>query len=122
DSRLYRLRAGRLEQLTRDQTLYQQAVDAGVIRDLPARNVLLQAMGPAPRVAPEVRTQLAEPGDLLMLCSDGLHGSVPHGDIEAELAAAGAQTLEAACRRLVDMAKACGGRDNITVVLALYQG
>ncbi|MET0857460.1 MAG: protein phosphatase 2C domain-containing protein [Telluria sp.] len=122
DSRLYRLRAGRLEQLTRDQTLYQQAVDAGVLRDLPARNVLLQAMGPAPRVAPEVRTQLTEPGDLLMLCSDGLHGSVPHGDIEAELAQATAQTLEAHCRRLVAMAKDCGGRDNITVVLAFYEG
>lgn len=122
DSRLYRLRGGQLEQLTRDQTLYQQAVDAGVLRDLPARNVLLQAMGPGPHVAPEVRTQLVEPGDLLMLCSDGLHGSVPHGDIEAELAAATAQTLEAACRELVAMAKECGGRDNITVVLAVYQG
>jgi serine/threonine protein phosphatase PrpC len=122
DSRLYRHRGGRLEQLTRDQTWYQQAVDAGAIRDLPARNVLLQAMGPAPRVAPEVRTQLAEAGDLLMLCSDGLHGSVPHGDIEAELAAATGQTLEAACRRLIALAKDCGGRDNITVVLALYEG
>lgn len=122
DSRLYRQRGGRLEQLTRDQTLYQQAVDAGLIRDLPARNVLLQAMGPAPRVAPEVRIQLVEPGDLLMLCSDGLHGSVPHGDIEAELAAATAQTLELACRRLVARAKECGGRDNITVVLTMYQG
>jgi serine/threonine protein phosphatase PrpC len=122
DSRLYRQRGGRLEQLTRDQTLYQQAVEAGVIRDLPARNVLLQAMGPAPGVTPEVRTTLAEAGDLLMLCSDGLHGSVPHGDIEAELAAATGHTLEAVCRRLIALAKDCGGRDNITVVLAFCEG
>jgi serine/threonine protein phosphatase PrpC len=122
DSRLYRQRSGRLDQLTSDQTLYQQAIDAGAIRDLPARNVLLQAMGPSPTVAPEVRTIFAEPGDLLVLCSDGLHGCVPHGDIEAALAAVSAATLEAVCRRLIQLAKDCGGRDNITVLLALCEG
>ena len=81
DSRLYRLRGGQLEQLTRDQTMYQQAVDAGLFDNLPPRNMLLQAMGPSPAVAPEVRSQVVQPGDLLMLCSDGLHGSVPHGEM-----------------------------------------
>jgi len=118
DSRLYRLRGGVLEQLSRDQTLYQQALEAGLFDTLPARNVLLQALGPSPKVTAEVRAQLVLPGDLLMLCSDGLHGSVPHAEIEGVLHALGADALEAACTRLVDLAYHYGGRDNITVVLA----
>jgi PPM family protein phosphatase len=118
DSRLYRLRGGVLEQLSRDQTLYQQALESGLFDALPARNVLLQAVGPSPSVAPEVRAHLVLPGDLLMLCSDGLHGSVPHGEMETVLAGAAPSTLDAACARLIDLAYQYGGRDNITVVLA----
>jgi serine/threonine protein phosphatase PrpC len=122
DSRLYRQRGGQLEQLTRDQTMYQQAVDGGMIDNLPARNLLLQAMGPSPQVMPVVNSHLVQPGDLLMLCSDGLHGSVPHGEIEAVMRLASEPTLEAACLRLIVLAKEYGGRDNITVVMALYRG
>lgn len=117
DSRLYLQRDGRLEALTRDQTLYQQALEAGVFDNLPARNLLLQAVGPSPTVAPEVRSQLVRPGDVLMLCSDGLHGAVPHGEIERVLAGASAATLDADCARLIALAKQYGGRDNITVLL-----
>lgn len=117
DSRLYRCRAGALNQLTRDQTLYQQALDMGAIENLPARNFLLQAVGPAPEVMPEVRTLRVLPGDVLMLCSDGLHGSVPHGDIEQTLAETTATTLEQASARLIALAKEYGVRDNITVLL-----
>jgi protein phosphatase len=119
DSRLYRLREGVLEQLTRDQTLYQQALEAGMIDTLPPRNLLLQAVGPSASVTPEVRSHPVMAGDVLMLCSDGLHGSVPHGDIEDALALADAMTLEESCARLIQMAKVCGGRDNITVLVAL---
>lgn len=122
DSRLYRQRDGALEQLTRDQTLYQQALDAGLIENLPARNLLLQAMGPSPVVAPEVRALLLQPGDVLMLCSDGLHGSVPHGEIAAALAATTADTLAPVCARLIALAKEYGGRDNITVLVVLCLG
>jgi protein phosphatase len=59
------------------------------------------------------------PGDVLMLCSDGLHGSVPHADIEGVLARADEDRLVQACDRLIEMAKSNGGRDNITVVVAL---
>ena len=117
DSRLYRQRGGLLEQLTRDQTLYQQALEAGVMEHLPARNLLLQAVGPSPRVTPEVRSQLPQPGDVLMLCSDGLYGPVPHGEIQRVLANASAVTLDAACTQLITLAKQYGGRDNITVLL-----
>lgn len=119
DSRLYRLRAGILEQLTRDQTMYQQALEAGLFDRLPARNLLLQAVGPSASVTPEVRAHLVSPGDVLMLCSDGLHGSVPHGEIERVLAAAQSDQLEALCAQLIEMAKLYGGRDNITVLVAL---
>ena len=121
DSRLYRWRAGVLEQLTRDQTLYQQAVEAGLLDHLPARNLLLQAVGPSASVTPEVRSHRVEPGDVLMLCSDGLHGSVPHGDIEAVLAGAHAGNLACLCRQLIGLATLYGGRDNITVLTTLCE-
>lgn len=119
DSRLYRLRGCVLEQLTRDQTLYQQALEAGMRDRLPARNVLLQAMGPAPAVTPELRSHQVVEGDVLMLCSDGLHGTVAHAEIEATLAHANSSTLGAICERLIAMAKESHSRDNITTVVAL---
>ena len=119
DSRLYRLREGVLEQLTRDQTLYQQALETGMLDKLPARNLLLQAVGPSATVAAEVRSHLVMPGDVLMLCSDGLHGSVPHGDIEGALALAQEDNLDQVCGRLIEMAKVYGSRDNITAMVAL---
>jgi serine/threonine protein phosphatase PrpC len=119
DSRLYRLRGGVLEQLTRDQTLYQQALEAGMVDRLPARNLLLQAVGPSAGVTPEVRSHMMIPDDVLMLCSDGLHGSVPHGEIQAALADAHASNLAALCARLIETAKRYGARDNITALVAL---
>lgn len=117
DSRLYRCRSGALIQLTRDQTLYQQALDKGSIENLPPRNVLLQAVGPTSDLTPEIRALRVERNDLLMLCSDGLHGSVPHGEIEESLAAATESRLGQTCSRLIELAKEYGSRDNITVLL-----
>lgn len=121
DSRLYRARNGVMEQLTRDQTLYQQALDAGVFENLPPRNLLLQAMGPSAAVTPEVRSCVVQPGDVLMLCSDGLHGSVPHGEIEMALGDLAPGKLAHACAKLIARAIECGGRDNITVLIGLCQ-
>jgi protein phosphatase len=121
DSRLYRCRDGDVAVLTRDQTLYQQALEAGAGQDLPARNLLLQAIGPAAAVAPDVELCAARPGDLYLLCSDGLFGSTPHAAIAQALARAGARTLDACCAELVELAKAHGSRDNITAVLALVE-
>ena len=118
DSRMYCLRGGVLYQLTRDQTLHQQAVEAGMTGNMPARNMLLQAVGPSPAIVPEVRAHLVMPGDVLMLCSDGLHGCVPHGDLQDTLLGARPDALDMACTRLVNLAYRYGGRDNITVLLA----
>ncbi|SAL49927.1 PP2C family protein-serine/threonine phosphatase [Caballeronia humi] len=124
DSRLYRYRDGALLQLSRDQTLYQQALDLGSIDHLPPRNVLLQALGPLPSIAPVVEAHACMPGDRYLLCSDGLHGEVPHHEIEAVLAQMGASNTEAAmhagCRRLIDLALDAGGKDNVTAVIACF--
>jgi serine/threonine protein phosphatase PrpC len=119
DSRLYRYRAGELAILTRDQTLYQQALEAGASDGLPPRNLLLQAIGPTAAVAPDVKVCTLQRGDLYLLCSDGLYGNTPHGAIAQALERASAQSLDACCEELVALAKAHGSRDNITAVLAL---
>jgi serine/threonine protein phosphatase PrpC len=119
DSRLYRYRDGELAILTRDQTLYQQALEAGVSDGLPPRNLLLQAIGPTAAVAPDVKVCALQPGDLYLLCSDGLYGNTPHGAIAQAMKRASAQSLDACCEALVELAKAHGSRDNITAVLAL---
>jgi serine/threonine protein phosphatase PrpC len=119
DSRLYRYRDGELAILTRDHTLYQQALEAGVSDGLPPRNLLLQAIGPTAAVAPDVKVCALQPGDLYLLCSDGLYGNTPHGAIAQAMKRASAQSLDACCEALVALAKAHGSRDNITAVLAL---
>jgi serine/threonine protein phosphatase PrpC len=119
DSRLYRCRDGELALLTRDQTLYQQALEAGASDNLPPRNLLLQAIGPTAAVAPDVEAHVPRPGDLYLLCSDGLYGTTPHAAIAQALAHADAQSLDACCAALIALAKQHGGRDNITAVLAL---
>ena len=121
DSRLYRYRDGELAVLTRDQTLYQQALEAGVSGDFPPRNLLLQAIGPTAAISPDVSACTPRPGDLYLLCSDGLYGNTPHAAIELVLAGAHAQSLEHCCADLIALAKTHGSRDNITAVLALVE-
>lgn len=121
DSRLYRYRDGALAVLTRDQTLYQQALEAGVSGDFPPRNLLLQAIGPTATITPDVKACTPHPGDLYLLCSDGLYGNTPHAAIEDVLAGAHAQSLEHCCGDLIALAKRHGSRDNITAVLALVE-
>jgi PPM family protein phosphatase len=121
DSRLYRYRDGELAVLTRDQTMYQQALEAGVSGDFPPRNLLLQAIGPMATITPDVTACAPRPGDLYLLCSDGLYGNTPHAAIEQVLAGAHAQSLEHCCFDLIALAKTHGSRDNITAVLALVE-
>jgi protein phosphatase len=117
DSRLYRLRDGHLQQLTRDQTMYQHAFDLGLRQNLPGRNLLLQALGPSSSIRPELITHHTSPGDIYMLCSDGLHGATAREDMAEILQRAGPSGLGEACAALIELAKQGGSRDNITVVL-----
>jgi serine/threonine protein phosphatase PrpC len=117
DSRLYRSRAGKLSQLTRDQTLYQQAIDDGARASLPARNVLLQAVGPGANIRPELQMLTTQPGDVYLLCSDGLYGDSSEAQTGAIVAAARDDNLDACCAALLAMALHDGGSDNITALL-----
>lgn len=119
DSRLYRYRAGELALLTRDHTLYQHAIDSGAVDNLPARNLLLQAIGPSSTALPAVHTEHVQGGDLYLLCSDGLHGKVPAEEIARVLAKASIDGIERCCANLIALANDLDGKDNVTVVLAL---
>ncbi|MBB1126223.1 serine/threonine-protein phosphatase [Thiospirillum jenense] len=123
DSRLYRLRGGQLEQLTKDHSFIQEVVDQGFFPSLAeAReygitdNVLTRALGSTAHIkATTAITQLIA-GDLYLFCTDGLTGMLPHTEIQNVLAAAHGQ-LDTAVETLVTLACKRGGIDNITVAL-----
>ena len=122
DSRLYRLRSARLEQLTHDQTVGELlASQSGQWpkgqRAGPFSNVLTQAVGAAQAVQPEMIDVDCAPGDLFLLCSDGLHAMVDDETIRLTLQNFDAN-LGALTRELIRLANEYGGLDNITVVLA----
>ena len=121
DSRCYRLRERRLEQLTRDHSLLQDQLDAGLITPAeaaasPHRNLVTRALGIEARVTLETNDYPVQPGDLYLLCSDGLSEMVSDADICTVLL----QKNELADKAtlLVSMANDNGGRDNISVILA----
>jgi protein phosphatase len=117
DSRLYLLRRRRLIQITQDHTLYEQWATFGGSGDPPAKNILLQAMGPSRSVTPDVRFQYIKQGDVLLLCSDGLTGMVPDPLLEKILANITPDTLAEVSDQLVETAKKRGGKDNISLIL-----
>jgi PPM family protein phosphatase len=117
DSRLYRYRAGQLVCLTKDQTLYQRAIDEGETRNLPQKNMLWQALGPYEDIQPAIHSLHKQAGDCYLLCTDGLHAVLPHQQIEHILASALPEHIEATCQHLVSMANDAGGRDNVTAIV-----
>src|SRR5213075_55959 len=125
DSRAYLIRNGQAVQLTRDQSLMQRLVEAGELTEEEAarserRNIILQALGPDARVKVDLTHQEVRKGDILVLCSDGLTGTVKKEEIAA--VATRERDLPAACDRLIALANERGGPDNITVILARFDG
>jgi len=121
DSRLYRMRDNVLKQVTRDHSLLQEQIDSGLITPEQAKhaqhkNLVTKALGIDPTVEPEVREYEARPGDIYLLCSDGLCDMVEDGDISMTLEALGAN-LKLAAQQLVQMANDNGGKDNVSVIL-----
>lgn len=121
DSRAYRVREGRLEQLTKDHSLLQEQIDSGMItldeaRLSQNRNLVTRALGVDPVVQAEIRDFDTLPGDIYLLCSDGLNDMVDDGDI-AETLRVHADDPEQAATLLVQKANDHGGRDNVSVVL-----
>jgi serine/threonine protein phosphatase PrpC len=120
DSRGYRVRAGRIRQLTDDHSVVGELqrrgeISADAAREHPHRHVLTRALGVRSEAEPDLGEITLEHGDVFVLCTDGLTHHVR--DEEIAKAAAGEGDLEAACRGLVFLANARGGEDNVTVLL-----
>lgn len=120
DSRLYRHRGGKLTQLSQDHSEVQELVrlgwlTAGAATHHPARHVLTRALGAEDDLAVDRDTSEARPGDLFLLCSDGLTNELTDQAIDIVLANAADCTQ--ACDRLVELALQQGGHDNVTVVV-----
>ncbi|HEU5154400.1 MAG TPA: Stp1/IreP family PP2C-type Ser/Thr phosphatase, partial [Gemmatimonadales bacterium] len=125
DSRGYLIRNGNTIQLTKDQSLMQRLVEAGELTEEEAeqserRNIILQALGPDPRVKVDLTYLPLRRNDLIVLCSDGLSGQVKKEEI-GEVARA-TTDLAQLCAKLIDLANERGGPDNITAVAVRFDG
>ncbi|MFH2007550.1 MAG: protein phosphatase 2C domain-containing protein [bacterium] len=117
DSRVYLMRDGEATQITEDHTLINYKLKHGLITPeqaarAPGKNVITRAVGHLDYVEVDVTDLIAQDGDRLILCSDGLHGYLLDGEIETH----GFHSADVSCRALVDLANSRGGRDNITVL------
>src|SRR3954468_18778454 len=125
DSRGYLIRDGVGIQITKDQSLMQKLVEAGELTEEEAehserRNIILQALGPEASIKVDLTHQQLRKGDTLVLCSDGLSTQINRDQI-AEIVN-GDKDLTQTCKKLIDAANAAGGPDNITVIVARFEG
>jgi serine/threonine protein phosphatase PrpC len=125
DSRGYRLRAGRLSQITHDHSLLQEQIDAGLITVEQAafssnKNLVTRAVGVEDTVLLETHAHEVLPGDIYLLCSDGLSDMIDDESIGQLLQ--GCDSLEEGAAALVNAANDAGGKDNISVILARIKG
>ena len=121
DSRLYRLRGDEFRTLTRDHSLLQEQIDSGVISVEDARfsqnkNLVTRAVGVDPDVETEIHDYPVLPGDIYVLCSDGLNDMLEDEEIRLTLQTLAAN-LELAAGQLIQMANDNGGRDNVSVIV-----
>jgi protein phosphatase len=122
DSRIYRLRSGRLEQLTMDHSLLQELVDRGYYSQEEAarstnRNYVTRALGVEPVVQVEIQEDEVRQGDIYLLCSDGLPDMVEDEDIHLTISTFNAN-LEVVGQQLIQLSNDHGGKDNVSVILA----
>jgi protein phosphatase len=121
DSRAYRLRGGEIKRLTRDHSILEEMLaarpdmDAAEVAAFAHRNVVTKSLGSKEEIEPTLYVNTLQPGDVYLLCSDGLWTVVPDERIMAVLRST--SDIEAACQLLIDAANEAGGPDNITAVL-----
>jgi protein phosphatase len=125
DSRAYLVRNGVGQQITKDQSLMQKLIEAGELTEEEAeqserRNIILQALGPEATIKVDLTHQRVRRGDVLVLCSDGLSGQVRADEITRIVTEE--KDLVSACKRMIDRANEMGGPDNITVIVARFDG
>ncbi len=121
DSRLYRYRTQHLEQITEDHSMVQELLRRGLLSADEARtsvnkNLVTRALGVEPQVQADIAEESVRPGDVYLLCSDGLSDVLPDSDIELLLRTFSAN-LEEAARQIVTEVNSKGGPDNVSVVL-----
>ncbi len=121
DSRAYRLRGGQMQQITRDHSLLQEQIDAGLITPEQAafsanKNLVTRAVGVEDTVLLETHLHAVQPGDVLLMCSDGLSDMVDEAGMVQLLQAQ--PSLAAAGTALIAAANDAGGKDNISLILA----
>ena len=126
DSRAYRLRGGRLERLTRDHSVLQDAIDNGMMhpdeaRKAPNRGLITRALGPLPAVATALGDYHVVRGDIYLLCSDGLTDMVDDDEIRGTLRIFG-DDVKAAAAQLVEIANDAGGTDNVSAIVIAVRG
>lgn len=119
DSRVYRLRGGEFTQITDDHSFVAELVRKNVItpemaRNHPHRNIITRAVGVDPMVEVDVLEETMAPGDIWLVCSDGLHGMVDDAEIQQTLTEL---ELDEAAERLLSRSLENGGYDNVTLVL-----
>jgi len=124
DSRCYLLRAGQLSQLTRDDSWVSAALGEGILNSdeierHPLRNVITKAVGAKETIELDVVEQKLSPGDVALICSDGLHAMLNDEQIQQTLTPF-PESLEEAAGKLIDAANEAGGKDNVSVVLLRY--
>ncbi len=120
DSRIYLVNSAGIQQITVDHSLVQRLVDTKQLtpeeaRVHPQRNVIYKNLGDRATVAPDIKHVELQPGDCLLLCSDGLNTAVEDADIHQIVVSAASP--QDACRQLIDAANAAGGPDNITAII-----
>jgi protein phosphatase len=119
DSRAYMIRAGEIIQLTEDHSYVANLISTGSLtkseaREHPRKNMITRALGAGTEAEPDFYSFDVERGDLVLLCTDGLHGELTDEEICETLK--GERDMNKACKKLVQAANDKGGRDNITVV------
>jgi protein phosphatase len=125
DSRCYILRGGQLSLITKDQSLVNQLIEAGQLTEAEAEafehsNIILQALGTTQQVVVDLTFVELRRGDRVLVCSDGLSGLVSDDVIRAEMVSV--EPLPQLADRLVDLANAAGGHDNVTCIVADFDG
>lgn len=120
DSRTYLIRNQKISQITEDHSVVQQLVKAGAISEAeaevhPYKNVITRCLGMQANVEPDTLEMVLEPGDRILMCSDGLSNMV--SDATMEQFVNESETPELTCQKLIDLANENGGTDNITAVL-----
>ena len=115
DSRLYRLRGAKLEQVTRDHSAYVAWEDGGRKGPEPGTNVITRAIGPTPAVSPTIDWEACHPGDTYLLCSDGLSDMISEEEMLKLLNSGG--DIGDIANALADAANDAGGKDNISVII-----